>query len=82
MFSPSIATVEAAENPVPVNVTVVAVLIGPAAGRIDVRVGGGGSLMLTVTELETAGRAVGVFTTTVAVPTLLRSAAGTVAMRL
>ena len=68
-----------AVKPVPVRVSVVAVLIAPALGEIEVSVGTGGFVMVTVIALERAGVAVGVLTVKVAVPAVARSVAGTVA---
>jgi hypothetical protein len=55
------------------------VLIGPAFGETALKVGGGGAAICTTAEFESAGLAVGVSTSTVAVPTVLRSDAATVA---
>src|SRR6202023_3214668 len=54
-------------------------LMGPALGDTKVRVGTGGFVILTITVLESDGFALGVLTVTLAVPVVVRSAAGTVA---
>ena len=79
MVSPFRATVVFAVNPVPVSVTALAVLIGPALGDIEVNVGTGGLVMATLSAFETGVLAAGVSTVTVAVPTVVRSEAGTIA---
>jgi hypothetical protein len=52
MLVPFIATVEFGIKPVPFSVTVAAVLIGPTFGEIEVRVGGGGFTIGTVTTAD------------------------------
>lgn len=66
-------------NPVPVRVTALAALMGPALGDRPVTVGTGGLPMVTVTAFEPGGFAFGVLTVTVAVPVDVRSDAGTIA---
>jgi hypothetical protein len=80
MFAPFRVTVEFAVNPVPFRVTVVAALIGPAFGEIDVSVGGGGFAIVTVTAFDTAGVEVELSTVIVALPTVVSRFAGTVAV--
>jgi len=77
IFTPFSATVELAVKPVPYNVTVVAVLIGPAVGEMEVRVGAGGFAMVTVSALDKAGVEVELLTEIVAVPADVRRFAGT-----
>ena len=48
--------------------TVVAVLIGPELGEIEVTVGGGGLVIDTVRAFDSEGVAVGLLTVTEAVP--------------
>jgi hypothetical protein len=67
-------------NPVPVRVTELAMLMAPALGDRLVNVGTGGLLMVSVTAFEPEGIAFGVLTVTVAVPAVVRSDAGTVAI--
>jgi hypothetical protein len=79
--SPFTAIVENVVNPVPFSVMVVAVLMGPALGVIEVSVGvGAGVATLTAKAFEVDGLAVGVETVTVDDPAVLRSVAGTVAV--
>jgi hypothetical protein len=78
-IAPFTSTVVASVNPVPYSVTAASVSIGPAFGRIEPKVGAGGAVICTTTAFERAGTAVGVSTCTLAVPTVLRSDAGTVA---
>ena len=54
-------------------------MMAPALGDKPVNVGTGALLMVTVTEFEFDGFALGVLTVTVAVPTDVRSDAGTLA---
>lgn len=77
MVCPSIATVVAAVKPVPVSVSVLAVLMGPALGLMPVSVGTGGLAMVAVSALDKDGVAVGVVTVTEAVPIDASRLAGT-----
>jgi hypothetical protein len=80
IFTPFSATVELVVKPVPYSVTAVAVLIGPAFGEMDVRVGAGGFVIVTVSALDKAGVEVELLTVMVAVPADVRRFAGTSAM--
>jgi hypothetical protein len=80
IFVPFSATVELVVKPVPFSVTVAAVLIGPALGESDVRVGAGGFAIVTVRAFERAGLEYGLFTVMDAVPAAVNKPAGTVAM--
>jgi hypothetical protein len=77
---PFTATVESGAKPVPFNVTVAAVLIGPEFGEIDVRTGTGGFAIVTVSAFDRDGLDSGLFTVIVAVPAAVSRLAGTVAM--
>ena len=57
-----------AEKPVPVIVSVNAVLIGPEDGLIEVNVGAGGLAMMTGSVFESDGVAGGVYTLMLTVP--------------
>lgn len=71
------ATVDVEAKPVPYRLTVVAVLIGPLVGLIEVNVGAGGFAIVAVTALDSAGVAVLDVTVTEAVPKEVKRFAGT-----
>ena len=78
MLVPFIATVEFNVKSAPVSVTWTGTPIGPPAGEMYESVGTGGFVMLTWNGVEVVTPAVD--TVNCAVPTLVRSAAGTVAL--
>lgn len=80
MMVPFIDTVELAVNPVPFSATVAAVLMGPAPGEMDVRVGGGGLVIDTDSAFDKAGVEVELLTVMVTKAIVVNKSAGTAAM--
>ena len=80
MLLPFSNTIEFGAKPVPVRKTDTAVSISPEFGEIDVNVGAGAFVIVTVSAFEMAGVDVGLLTVMVAVPADATRFAGTEAV--